>query len=410
MQLFQGKTVVLFGSGNMALECIAWLRSQHITVTAVVDNNPAKWQQQIDGIDILPPATLTEWPEQQLLIVVASSFYAEIKPQLQSLLLREYQHFLSFADAVRYVRAAEASQHRPEITTAPLAVFNIELTNQCPMKCVMCARTEGMTRRQGLMDLALYTAVIDQLAADNPQFYRDNQLWLHHFGESLLHPQFDTFIQLAAKRDLQPALSLNPLLLTEDVTERLLQAQPHLLYISLDGHDNESFFRIRGVRNAYDKSHQLLLAFLRRKVQLNSKVKVVLSMINFAENTESIEKMQQYWQQIPGIDQFMAKGFVSWNGDIQSINQYEQPQGLPYRHFVSCQIPWRTMTITWDGDVVPCCYDYDKKYVLGNAASQSLREIWNGAPMQQLRREFNANQVQNPLCRNCTSLHQISEV
>jgi len=321
MQLFQAKTVVLFGSGNMALECIAWLRSQHITVTAVVDNNPAKWQQQLDGIDILPPAALTEWPQQQLLIVVASSFYAEIKPQLQSLLLREYQHFLSFADAVRYVRAAEASQHRPEITTAPFAVFNIELTNQCPMKCVMCARTEGMTRRQGLMDLALYTAVIDQLAAENPQFYRNNQLWLHHFGESLLHPQFDTFIQLAAERDLQPALSLNPLLLTEDVTERLLQARPHLLYISLDGHDNESFFRIRGVRNAYDKSHQLLLAFLRRKVQLNSSVKVVLSMINFAENTESIEKMQQYWQQIPGIDQFMAKGFVSWNGDIKSINQ-----------------------------------------------------------------------------------------
>ena len=80
MLLFQGKTVVLFGSGCLAVECLAWLRSRHIAVTAVVDNNPAKWQQQLDGIDILPPSVLTEWPQQQLLIVVASSFYAEIKP------------------------------------------------------------------------------------------------------------------------------------------------------------------------------------------------------------------------------------------------------------------------------------------------------------------------------------------
>ena len=62
------------------------------------------------------------------------------------------------------------------------------------------------------------------------------------------------------------------------------------------------------------------------------------------------------------------------------------------------------MTITWNGEVVPCCYDYDNKYVVGNASSNTLNEIWRGERMTALRREFLSNQVTNSLCRSCPSL------
>ena len=55
--------------------------------------------------------------------------------------------------------------------------------------------------------------------------------------------------------------------------------------------------------------------------------------------------------------------------------------------------------------VVACCFDYDKKFVLGNIHEKSLAEIWNDAPMQKLRQEFIDNNVQNPLCRSCPVLY-----
>jgi radical SAM protein with 4Fe4S-binding SPASM domain len=63
------------------------------------------------------------------------------------------------------------------------------------------------------------------------------------------------------------------------------------------------------------------------------------------------------------------------------------------------------MTVTWDGDVVPCCFDYNKKLVLGNVSGSTLSEIWNDSPMKNLRREFIENKISNPLCKNCGNLH-----
>jgi radical SAM protein with 4Fe4S-binding SPASM domain len=72
---------------------------------------------------------------------------------------------------------------------------------------------------------------------------------------------------------------------------------------------------------------------------------------------------------------------------------------------VSCNVPWEKMSVAWDGDVLPCCYDYDKKYVLGNIKKKKMAEMWNGPEMRALRKEFLDNNVTNPLCRNCPELY-----
>jgi len=63
------------------------------------------------------------------------------------------------------------------------------------------------------------------------------------------------------------------------------------------------------------------------------------------------------------------------------------------------------MTVTWNGDVVPCCYDYNGRFVLGNMREQTLSDIWNGEKIQSLRREFIDNRVENELCKNCDNLY-----
>lgn len=305
----------------------------------------------------------------------------------------------------------ELARDRQAIVDYPFAVFNIELTNRCPFKCVMCPRTNSMTRAQGLMEFDLFQKIIDEFIAANPHFARTSEIWLHGFGESLVHPEFARFMRYATDRGVFAGLSINPLMLTPETAAELLEANPAHLYISLDGHDNESFEKIRGVKNAYDRSKERLLAFLERKVAGGYRTRVTLSMIDFSLNQASIEKMAAYWESVPGIDHVLIKPFTTWDGTAAEVNAFvgRQPDSsaasshLP----VICQMPWVKMTVKWDGDVVPCCYDYDKKYVLGNVSQQSLAEIWNGERMQALRREMINDQVTNPLCKNCEHLREV---
>lgn len=284
-------------------------------------------------------------------------------------------------------------------------IHNIELTNRCPMKCVMCPRTTSMTREQGFMEFDVFRSIVDQFVECSPSLLQTEIVWLHHFGESLTHPEFDTFINYAADRGMRVGLSVNPIMLKGSVARRLLASRPEEIYASLDGHDDESFAKIRGIDNAYETSKRNLLDFLAKKAELDWKTKVVVSMINFPMNGESISRLKEYWEGMPGVDQFLMKEFTAWNGDVDDIAAMtpNPAQPTPFPVF-RCLTPWMYVSIAWDGDVVPCCFDYDKKYVLGNVRTQSLSEIWNGPPMQALREEFLSGNVTNPLCRDCPSL------
>ncbi len=299
---------------------------------------------------------------------------------------------------------------RTDDVAAPFGILNIELTNKCPLKCVMCARTEHMTRAQGLMDFELFRSIIDQYVAANPERARNEDTWLHHFGESLVHPEFGRFVRYAVEHGVRAALSINPIMLRPEVGRELLESGIYKLYISLDGHDNESFQKIRGLKNSYDKSRENLMAFLELKKQMKSRTRIVLSMIDFGLNRESIAKLRHHWESVPGIDEFLCKEFVTWDGNAAEVNRFSEKTTRNEElratcGVVSCNVPWQTVTIAWDGDVVPCCFDYDKKYVLGNVGRDSLAAIWNGEPMRKLRREFLSNDVRNPLCRNCSVLY-----
>lgn len=85
-------------------------------------------------------------------------------------------------------RFAEFARDRPLDVPYPFAVFNIEITNRCPLKCVMCPRTHDMTRAEGHMGFDLYRKLIDELAGHNPDWSAHVPVRLHGFGESTVHP------------------------------------------------------------------------------------------------------------------------------------------------------------------------------------------------------------------------------
>src|SRR5262249_10008487 len=158
-----------------------------------------------------------------------------------------------------------------------------------------------------------------------------------------------------------------------------------------------------GLPDLYDKSSERVIEFLQIKREMRSETKIVLSMINFSLNADSIAAVAEKWRQYPEIDEVLSKPFTTWDGSVAKVNDL-RPREFTKLDKVTCKFPFTKMTVAWDGDVTPCCFDFDKKLVLGNVTKQSLASIWNGAPMRALRKEFLSNNVTNPLCRKCPSL------
>jgi len=67
-----------------------------------------------------------------------------------------------------------------------------------------------------------------------------------------------------------------------------------------------------------------------------------------------------------------------------------------------CWKMWHSCVITWDGRVVPCCFDKDAHHVMGDLSRQSFREIWFGKEYDSFRASLMRSRSDIEMCRNCT--------
>lgn len=93
-----------------------------------------------------------------------------------------------------------------------------------------------------------------------------------------------------------------------------------------------------------------------------AKFMVRASFIRCEENAHEEEAFKKMFPRVKIGD------YDNWTGDRSS--EYERKgERIP------CYVLLRQMFILWNGDVVPCCMDYDGKMVLGNVHENSLKEI-----------------------------------
>ena len=67
-----------------------------------------------------------------------------------------------------------------------------------------------------------------------------------------------------------------------------------------------------------------------------------------------------------------------------------------------CWKLWHANVITWDGLVVPCCFDKDAMHRLGNLKNQTFRQIWHNDNYKQFRQELMTSRKNIDICANCS--------
>jgi radical SAM protein with 4Fe4S-binding SPASM domain len=279
-------------------------------------------------------------------------------------------------------------------------VFQVELTNNCPMTCTMCPRTHSMERPLGNMSRELYLKIVNEASASTSRFF------MHHFGDSLVHPDLGYFIGEATRRGINGYLSANPVLLTKQRIHAIVDNQLHEINLSLDGVTDETSEAVRGraARNvalAEKRIHELLEY---RASTQSPYPRIVLQIVRQKQNSHEIKEWLRKWSVVSEIDRIKVKSYVTWSGGEEEINDL-RISPVSVRPDVVCEKPWTSVTIMWDGTVVPCNFDHDGLYPLGNVAHQTLREIWAGEPLTTLRcRHRDRDLSEIALCRDCVDL------
>ena len=292
---------------------------------------------------------------------------------------------------------------KADIKGMPVSV-SAELTNTCNLNCPQCFAGSGlMTRKRGFMDIDLYKKVMMELS---PYLYNTN---LYFQGEPMLHPQFFSFISIPKKA--HSVVSTNGHFLSAENSEKLVSSPLNRLIVSLDGFDQTTYstYRVNGnITNVTEGLKNLAIAKKKHKSSLKIEIQFLVNSIN--EN--QIEQVRQFAKGLNILLRLKSMQIInkteigSWLPSERHFSRYRMKEGeyvsknqLPDR----CARLWFNPVITWDGKVVPCCFDKNAEYVMGDLYNESFREIWDGPKFRIFRKSILTGRHMIEMCRDCTS-------
>ena len=258
----------------------------------------------------------------------------------------------------------------------------------------MCPRDKH-TRPHGIMETARYEKSINEIISLGAR-----RVVLTGFGEPLLDRELERKIAYARDGGLTTYIITNGSAITERRARGLLDAGLDEARISFYGMSSRSYDVVmRGL--SYDKTMKNILRFLNLIEQRGSKTKVMLNYIELPENQQDTELFQRFWEPLVDYIEIWKPHNFGDGRDYRERTQEKTSCGRPKNG---------PLQIQWNGEVIPCCYDYNNQIILGNAFEQPILEILCGERYEDLRDAHERGEFHRfPYCDQCDQLLEHSD-
>ncbi|MFO7525629.1 MAG: radical SAM/SPASM domain-containing protein [Ignavibacteriaceae bacterium] len=295
---------------------------------------------------------------------------------------------------------------KPIVWGMPIS-YSVEPTNHCNLKCPECPSGLGaLTRPLGLLKIETFKNWIDQIKSTG--FY----VQLFFQGEPFINKHLPLMISYAQKNNVYISISTNGHFINESNVDFVLDNAPDKLIYSMDGLDEESYqnYRVGGTFKQADEGLRVLIK--RRNERKLIKPFVEFQFIVMKQNEHQLDEVLKYGKDV-GVEKVVFK--------TMQISSYENavkflPSNKKYRRYVlqdnsfkiknnlknHCFALWRTSVITWDGKVVPCCFDKDAEFEMGMLNGRTFNDIWKSVEYQKFRQQVLDSRKNINMCTNCT--------
>lgn len=271
---------------------------------------------------------------------------------------------------------------------APFTLY-IYPSDVCNFKCNYCAQSLG---RKGMMEhygvgnsmMTVETAeIVAQQSKDLHQKYK--LISIVGFGEPLCNKQLPEIIKVFKDADIAERIDIitNGSLLTNELTDRLLDSGLDVLRVSLQGINSEAYKRICGVDIDFNEFYNRLSYFYEKAA---GKCKVYVKIADVALSHGEEEK---FYNMFEGITDRM---YIEKIKPVYDMIDYSETQkdmttdrrGVRHEQRKVCPQPFYVLNILADGEVIPCTALY-KPIMLGNVKKISLRDMWEGKLLRDFR-------------------------
>jgi len=284
-------------------------------------------------------------------------------------------------------------------------VFNIETTNDCNMRCKMCPRTTQMVRPIGTMSMLTFQKIVDQIKPWTskewnewiafvkrsykvmPNEMNENHFFfyivpkvvtLHGFGEPLRDRFIVKRIALLDERNIPSYFSSNPYNITLKRGRNLMKAG--LDYFKLSAENIKLF----------EKSEDIIKHLILERDINSYETTFIFDVVGSNKDYKALQKMFDGYN----VYIYCKSKDNQWYNKAKTTQQsihWSEP----------CQFPWSSLSIMWEGAIVPCSQDFNCEMVLGNVKSQSLQEVWNGINYLVFRRNHYIKTIKNKCITSC---------
>jgi len=285
-------------------------------------------------------------------------------------------------------------------------IYNIETTNACNMRCVMCPRTTMMTRKIETMSQELFLKIARQLeplsddswskwqnfVEENYKIKRNDMsenhfflyvipkvIVLHGYGDPLLDKQMAERVKALTDKNIPSYFSCNPANIDIEKTMNMFENGLGYIKYSIESVDDIRHKQIRGKASNYSESYENIVRLVELKKKHNYKTTVVITMLNLNKAIQQ-EEFQRLNEAFEGMDVYV---YLKSQDQQWYEDKNEGTDSIHWQEF--CQFPWSSMTIKSNGESAMCVEDFNNEIILGDANSESLYDIWNGKRYRRLR-------------------------
>mgnify|MGYP003439624517 FL=1 len=290
----------------------------------------------------------------------------------------------------------------------PISI-SFEPTTSCNLRCPECpSGLRSFTRPTGMLKKDFFSQTIDEI-------YKELLYLVFYFqGEPYLNPGFLEMVRYASNKKIYTATSTNAHYLNDDNARKTIESGLDRLIISIDGTTQEVYQQYRR-GGKLDKVIEGAKNIVKWKRELKSKTPfIIFQFLVVKPNEHQIQDVQQLAKEV-GVDDVWYKTAQVYDYEndpnnlipaIDKFSRYKKDKEGQYtvknKLNNHCWKLWHANVITWDGLVVPCCFDKDAKHQLGNLKTQSFKEIWQNDKYKRFRGALMASRKNIDICANCS--------
>ncbi|HIP35645.1 MAG TPA: radical SAM protein [Crocinitomix sp.] len=296
---------------------------------------------------------------------------------------------------------------RPIHWGSPIAI-SIEPTTACNLKCPQCpSGLRQFTRPTGNLKPEVNTQILNQLG-------KQLQYINYYFqGEPFINPQFLDFVKQARQKNIYVLTSTNAHFIDVKIAKNIITSGLNELIVSIDGTTQQTYSNYR-VEGSLSKVLEGVKNIVNTKKKLNSNTPIVtLQFLVTKQNEHQIDDVKALQKSL-GADRLNLKtiqvyDYKKGNPLLPSNERYSRYKkdksgeySLKNKMSNHCWRMWSTCVFTWDGKIVPCCFDKDAQHQMGNLKINDFKSIWKSDVYQKFRQNILKNRKEIDICSNCS--------